>query len=150
MKKQIALAIVLALSAGTVALAETAEEQQACTNDAFALCQNYIPDRNRVFTCLVDNRNQLSVPCHTVMLQYLPPEPVVALKKPAARPRQRQPPRAPRAKVRSVWRPTRGVGSAEPIWRWRSGGLECAARRRRDCQRLACGASSHRHRARAP
>ncbi len=86
MKKQIALAIVLALGAGTVALAETAEEQQACTNDAFALCQNYIPDRNRVFTCLVENRNQLSVPCHTVMLQYLPPEPVVALKKPAAAP----------------------------------------------------------------
>jgi hypothetical protein len=84
MKKQIALAIVLALSAGTVAVAETAEEQQACTNDAFALCQNYIPDRNRVFSCLVENRNQLSVPCHTVMLQYLPPEPVVALKRPAA------------------------------------------------------------------
>jgi len=84
MKKQIALAIVLALSVGTVALAETAEEQQACTNDAFALCQNYIPDRNRVFSCLVDNRSQLSPPCHTVMLQYLPAEPVVALKKPAA------------------------------------------------------------------
>jgi hypothetical protein len=84
MTKQIALAIVLALSAGTVALAETAEEQQACTNDAFALCQNYIPDRNRVFSCLVENRNQLSVPCHTVMLQYLPPEPVAVMKKPAA------------------------------------------------------------------
>jgi hypothetical protein len=84
MKKQIALAIVLALSAGTVALAETAEEQQACTNDAFALCQNYIPDRNRVFSCLLENRNQLSVPCHTVMLQYLPPEPVAAIKKPPA------------------------------------------------------------------
>jgi hypothetical protein len=84
MKKQIALAIILALSAGTIALAETAEEQQACTNDAFALCQNYIPDRNRVFSCLMENRNQLSAPCHTVMLQYLPPEPVVALKKPPA------------------------------------------------------------------
>jgi hypothetical protein len=84
MKKQIALATVLAVGAGTVALAETAEEQQACTNDAFALCQNYIPDRNRVFSCLVENRNQLSVPCHTVMLQYLPAEPVVALKKPPA------------------------------------------------------------------
>jgi hypothetical protein len=84
MKKQIALATVLAVGAGTVALAETAEEQQACTNDAFALCQNYIPDRNRVFSCLVENRNQLSVPCHSVMLQYFPPEPVVALKKPPA------------------------------------------------------------------
>jgi hypothetical protein len=83
MKKQIALAIVLALSAGTVALAETAEEQQACTNDAFQFCQNYIPDRNRVFSCLVSNKDQLSAACHTVMAPYLPPEPVV-LKKPSA------------------------------------------------------------------
>jgi hypothetical protein len=83
MKNQITLAIVLALSAGTVALAATAEEEQACTNDAFQFCQNFIPDRNRVFTCLVSNRDQLSVACHTVMLPYLPPEPV-ALKKPSA------------------------------------------------------------------
>jgi hypothetical protein len=83
MRQQIALAIVLALSAGTVALAETAEEQQACTNDAFQFCQNFIPDRNRVFTCLVNNRDQLSAACHTVMAPYLPPEPV-ALKKPPA------------------------------------------------------------------
>ncbi|HWF95166.1 MAG TPA: cysteine rich repeat-containing protein [Xanthobacteraceae bacterium] len=84
MMKQIVLAIVLALGAGEVALAETAEEQQACTNDAFQLCQNFIPDRNRVFTCLVENKNQLSAPCHTVMAPYLPVEPVVALRKPSA------------------------------------------------------------------
>ena len=83
MKNQIALAIVLALGAGTVALAATAEEEQACTNDAFQFCQNYIPDRNRVFTCLVNNRDQLSAVCRTVMAPYLPPEPVV-LKKPSA------------------------------------------------------------------
>ena len=84
MRKQIALAIVLALGAGTVALAATPEEEQACTNDAFQFCQNFIPDRNRVFSCLVESRNQLSVACHTVMVPYLPPEPVVALKKPSA------------------------------------------------------------------
>jgi hypothetical protein len=83
MKKQITLAIVLALSASEVALATTQEEEQACTNDAFQFCQNYIPDRNRVFTCLVNNRDQLSVACHAVMLPYLPPDPV-ALKKPSA------------------------------------------------------------------
>jgi hypothetical protein len=83
MKKQITLAIIFALSAGTVALAATAEEEQACTNDAFQFCQNFIPDRNRVFTCLVSNRDQLSAACHTVMAPYLPPEPV-ALKKPPA------------------------------------------------------------------
>src|ERR1700704_3830145 len=83
MNKQIALAIVLALSASGVALATTQEEEQACTNDAFQFCQNFIPDRNRVFTCLVSNRDQLSVACHTVMAPYLSPEPVV-LKKPSA------------------------------------------------------------------
>ncbi|HEY3642763.1 MAG TPA: cysteine rich repeat-containing protein [Xanthobacteraceae bacterium] len=90
MGKQIALAIVLALGAGTVAFAETAEEQQACTNDAFQFCQNFIPDRNQVFTCLVNNRHQISAACHTVMAPYLPAEPVAALKKqPASAPRER-------------------------------------------------------------
>jgi hypothetical protein len=83
MRKQIALAIVLALGAGAVAFAATPEEEQACTNDAFQFCQNYIPDRNQVFTCLVNSRNQLSPQCHTVMAPYFPPEPV-ALKKPPA------------------------------------------------------------------
>jgi hypothetical protein len=79
--RPIALAILLALGAEAAALAETQEEQQACMNDAFQLCQNFIPDRNQVFTCLVNNRNQLSVACHTVMTPYFPPEPVVALKR---------------------------------------------------------------------
>jgi hypothetical protein len=90
MKKQIALAIVLALSASSVALAETPEEQQACTNDAFQFCQNFIPDRNRVFSCLVSNKDRISLACHTVMAPYLPVEPVVALKKqPAPAPHDR-------------------------------------------------------------
>jgi hypothetical protein len=82
--RQVALAILLALGAGTVALAETQEEQQACTNDAFQFCQNYIPDRTAVFTCLVNNRNQLSVACHTVMTPYFPPEPVALKKQPTS------------------------------------------------------------------
>jgi hypothetical protein len=82
MNKQIALAIVLALGAATVALAETPEEQQACTNDAFQFCQNFIPDRNRVFTCLVSNKDQLSAACHTVMAPYFSAEPVALKKQP--------------------------------------------------------------------
>jgi hypothetical protein len=84
MKKQIAMAIVLALGASTVALAETQEEQQACSNDAFQFCQNFIPDRNRVFSCLAANKDRISVACRTVMAPYLPAEPVAALKKPPA------------------------------------------------------------------
>jgi hypothetical protein len=37
-----------------------------------------------VFTCLVENKNQLSAPCRVVMAPYLPAEPVVAMKKPTA------------------------------------------------------------------
>ena len=86
MKKQITLAIVLALSASEVALATTQEEEQACTNDAFQFCQNFIPDRNRVFNCLVSKKDQISPACHTVLAPYLPTEPVVAsaVKKPPA------------------------------------------------------------------
>jgi hypothetical protein len=85
MRKQIVLAIVLALGAGTAATAATPEEEQACTNDAFQFCQAYIPDRERVFNCLVTNRQLISVACHTVLAPYLPAEPVVAaVKKPAA------------------------------------------------------------------
>jgi len=84
MKKQIAMAIVLALGASTVALAETQEEQQACSNDAFQFCQNFIPDRNRVFSCLAANKDRISVACRTVMAPYLPAEPVVVVKKPPA------------------------------------------------------------------
>jgi hypothetical protein len=85
MRKQIGLAVVLALGAGTAAVATTPEEEQACTNDAFQFCQAYIPDRERVFNCLVTNRQQISVACHTVLTPYLPAEPVVAaVKKPSA------------------------------------------------------------------
>jgi hypothetical protein len=84
--RQIALAILLALGASTVASAESQEEQQACMNDAFQLCQNFIPDRTQVFSCLLNNRNQLSVACHTVMTPYFPPEPVALKKQPAPGP----------------------------------------------------------------
>ena len=76
MSKHIALAILLALGAanlGTIgaARAETPEEQQACTNDAFQFCQNAIPDRDKVFTCLASNRTQISSACRAVITPYL-------------------------------------------------------------------------------
>lgn len=79
---------VLALGSIGGAAAQTQDEQQACTNDAFQFCQMAIPDRNRVFQCLVDNRSSLSPACHSVMAQYLPADPVpvraTKTKKPAA------------------------------------------------------------------
>jgi hypothetical protein len=79
MSKQIALAILLALGAANLGMIDSAqaqspEEQQACTNDAFQFCQAAIPDRDKVFTCLASNRNQISPACRAVMAQYLPGE----------------------------------------------------------------------------
>ena len=62
----------VALGANTGAVAETWEGRGACMNDAFRFCQSAIPDRGRVFGCLVDNRDQLSPACHSAMAPYLP------------------------------------------------------------------------------
>jgi len=75
MNKQIAIVMLLACSAATSALAQSQDEQQACTNDAFQFCQNAIPDRSRVFACLAENRRVISPACRQVMAQYLPPDP---------------------------------------------------------------------------
>jgi hypothetical protein len=55
------------------ALAETAEEQQACMTDAFRVCANFIPDRAQVTICMVKNKSQLSASCRAVMARYTPP-----------------------------------------------------------------------------
>ena len=43
--------------------AYTAEEQQACSGDAFRLCSAEIPDVDRVTVCMVRNKSQLSPGC---------------------------------------------------------------------------------------
>jgi hypothetical protein len=82
MNKQIAMVMLLGVTAATGALAETQDEQQACTNDAFQFCQNAIPDRSRVFACLAENRRALSPACQLVMARYLPAEPAPNPRKP--------------------------------------------------------------------
>ena len=66
------VAATFALGATTNASAETPEQQQACMGDAFHFCGSAIPDQNRVFACLVDNRNLISVACRAEMAPYLP------------------------------------------------------------------------------
>jgi hypothetical protein len=88
MKTQVALVLGLTLSAVAVSFAQTEQEQQqACMNDAFQYCGHTIPDRNRTFECLVSNRNVISRPCHGMIVQYLPPEPVATKKKAAPKPK---------------------------------------------------------------
>ena len=43
------------------------DPEQACKGDAFRLCNDYIPDRDRVGACLRKNRRALSPDCRTVM-----------------------------------------------------------------------------------
>lgn len=47
-----------------------AEGQQACGNDAFALCQEAIPDAGRVAACLRKNFSRVSAPCRLYMASY--------------------------------------------------------------------------------
>jgi hypothetical protein len=61
------------------ATAETPEERQACTDDAFNVCGDAIPDRDRVAACLARNISRISDACRTVMLRYQTPEVPVAV-----------------------------------------------------------------------
>ena len=63
------LAFVTSLSSA----AETPEERQACTNDANTLCPDEIPDRGRVYACLIKKINQLSPACKKVIRDSIAP-----------------------------------------------------------------------------
>ncbi|MBV8836096.1 MAG: hypothetical protein JO000_06130 [Alphaproteobacteria bacterium] len=68
------LALAVALTAiSTAALAQSAEDQQACMNDAFRVCSATIPDRNRTIACMVQHKAELSQACQMVMAKYAPP-----------------------------------------------------------------------------
>jgi hypothetical protein len=52
---------------------ETPEERQACANDANLLCPDEIPDRERVYACLIKKIRQLSPPCRKVISESVGP-----------------------------------------------------------------------------
>jgi hypothetical protein len=69
-----ALAFAILASATTIsAFAETAEERQACTNDAQTHCADEIPDRERVYNCLVKKVNLLSPACKKIISSSVAP-----------------------------------------------------------------------------
>jgi len=57
------LTVFAALMAPGSGYAYTPEQQQACTGDAFRLCNSEIPDVDRVTACMVRNKSQLSPGC---------------------------------------------------------------------------------------
>ena len=67
--------VALLLGAATAAAGQSPEEQALCQDDAFRLCSQAIPDRERTFQCMVANKELLSAACRTVMARLLPPDP---------------------------------------------------------------------------
>lgn len=45
------------------------EEQQACEPDVYRLCNDYVPDVDRIVACLNANRRALSPACRAVMVR---------------------------------------------------------------------------------
>jgi hypothetical protein len=66
---RIILGVALAMLS-TAAIAQTAEEQNLCMNDAFRVCSHTIPDRGRTVACMVENKSKLSSACQMVMAKY--------------------------------------------------------------------------------
>ena len=44
----------------------SAIDQQACTDDVFRLCNQFVPDEQRIVACLIQNRRYLSPACRAV------------------------------------------------------------------------------------
>jgi hypothetical protein len=63
---------VLSLSMPAAAFAQgTDREREACTPDVFRLCGQYVPDADRITSCLRNNGPQLSRACYDV---FFPPD----------------------------------------------------------------------------
>jgi hypothetical protein len=59
-----------AISVGATSAAaqsNRAEAEQLCTPDVMRLCNEYIPDPNRIVRCLKAKRRQLSPGCHAAL-----------------------------------------------------------------------------------
>jgi hypothetical protein len=80
----------------------TAEQEQACSGDAFRLCSSEIPDVGRVTACMVARKSELSPPCRA---QFGPdPEPRETTARPAGRSTAARP-AAPRKAVSAKPKP---------------------------------------------
>jgi len=67
-----ALSVLLLPTAGH---AYTEDEQQACSDDAFRLCSQEIPDVDRVTVCMIRHQSELSPRCRVF---FRPSEPELA------------------------------------------------------------------------
>jgi hypothetical protein len=74
MKTHIALALVTFCAAltPTIVRADSQEDEQACMSDALSICSEFIPDRDRVGSCLVANRSRISPACQQAIRGFSP------------------------------------------------------------------------------
>ena len=70
MKILIALAFACVVMAPVAVKADAQEDQSACMNDAMTVCGQFIPDRERVAACLIDNRSHISAACRTALARF--------------------------------------------------------------------------------
>jgi hypothetical protein len=73
MLHRIMLAVaILAAMPGWNAVAETEAERKACANDAQTHCPDEIPDRERVYACLIKKVSVISPACRKIINESLP------------------------------------------------------------------------------
>jgi hypothetical protein len=53
-----------------VAAAGAPENQQSCMYDAMTVCAQFIPNRDRVASCLISNRSRISEACRMALAHY--------------------------------------------------------------------------------
>jgi hypothetical protein len=76
MRKQVAFILAVTLGSIGVSFAQNSqEEQQACMDDAYKFCGPAIPDRERVFYCLVQNKSVITPRCLAMLAPHIPPDP---------------------------------------------------------------------------
>ena len=52
--------------------ADPQQGRQACMNDAFTVCGQFIPNRDRVASCLISNRSRISLACREALKHFTP------------------------------------------------------------------------------
>jgi hypothetical protein len=64
---------IVAATATFGAAVEAPDAKQACTNDANTHCPDDIPDREKVYACLLKHVNELSPPCKKIINDSIAP-----------------------------------------------------------------------------
>jgi hypothetical protein len=64
---------ILGMTFSSVAVrAEESGGQNACFQDALSICGQFIPDRERVASCLLSNRGRVSPACRSALTHFNP------------------------------------------------------------------------------